>query len=184
MGFAPRNPALDTHVYEVHSPDGRTEALDANVIAEAIYAKYDANWLQCVVQDAIMDYHNGTSMAVAPDYQVIAIDGRKIVKHSTRGCELCCKWKDSSTSWQRLSDLKESHPLQVAEFVFAAQIADEPAFNWWVSWVLKKRDWVVSLVKHQLDTTSGLISLGFNSPRLLRKPMPLIMSLVLPSSVI
>ena len=29
------------------------------------------------------------------------------------------------------------------------QIADEPAFNWWVSWVLKKRDRIISLVKRR-----------------------------------
>ena len=34
----------------------------------------------------------------------------------------------------------------MAEFAFAVQIAGEPAFNWWVSWVLKKRDQIVSLV--------------------------------------
>ena len=28
-------------------------------------------------------------------------------------------------------------------------IADEPAFNWWVTWVLKKRDRNISLVKRQ-----------------------------------
>eukprot|EP00956_Cyclotella_meneghiniana_P007920 scaffold10518_cov43-Cyclotella_meneghiniana.AAC.2 len=26
-------------------------------------------------------------------------------------------------------------------------IAEEPAFNWWVGWVLKKRDRIISLVK-------------------------------------
>ncbi len=26
-------------------------------------------------------------------------------------------------------------------------IADEPAFNWWVTWVLEKRDLIISLVK-------------------------------------
>jgi hypothetical protein len=45
--------------------------------------------------------------------------------------------------------LKEFHPLQVAEFAFAAQIADEAEFNWWFSWVLNKRAWIISLVKHQ-----------------------------------
>ena len=48
-----------------------------------------------------------------------------------------------------MRDLKESHPLQVAEFAFAANIADEPAFNWWVGWVLKKRDSIISLVKRR-----------------------------------
>ena len=58
------------------------------------------------------------------------VDGKTIIKRSTRGWELCGEWKDGSTSLQKLSDLKESHPLQVAEFAFAAQLADEPAFSW------------------------------------------------------
>eukprot|EP00804_Cyclotella_cryptica_P001262 CCRYP_012757-RA/>CCRYP_012757-RA protein AED:0.45 eAED:0.45 QI:0/-1/0/1/-1/1/1/0/166 len=86
-------------------------------------------------------------MAVARDDQVLIIDGKKIIKRSTCSWELCCEWKGGSTSWQKLLDLKESHPLQVAKFAFAVQIADEPAFNWWVSWVLKKRDRIISLDK-------------------------------------
>jgi hypothetical protein len=45
--------------------------------------------------------------------------------------------------------LKEWHPVQVAEFAIATGIADEPAFNWWVTCVLKKRDWIISLVKRR-----------------------------------
>jgi hypothetical protein len=45
--------------------------------------------------------------------------------------------------------LKESHPLQVAEFAYMAGKAGEPAFNWWVGWVIKKRDRIISLVKHR-----------------------------------
>jgi hypothetical protein len=66
-----------------------------------------------------------------PFNQVSVVDGKKIIKCSIRGWELCCKWKDDSTSWHKLFNLKESHPLQVAEFAFAVQIADEPDFNWW-----------------------------------------------------
>ena len=149
IGSAHRNPALDTHVYEVYFPNRRTEELAANVIAEAVYAQCDTKGNQHVLLDAIMDYRKDPSVAVARNDQVTVVDGKKIVKHSTRGWELCCEWKDGSTSWQKLSDLKESHPLQVAEFPFAAQIADEPAFNWWVSWVLKRRDRVVSQVKRR-----------------------------------
>eukprot|EP00804_Cyclotella_cryptica_P020326 CCRYP_014066-RA/>CCRYP_014066-RA protein AED:0.16 eAED:0.16 QI:0/0/0/1/1/1/3/0/747 len=149
VGTAHANPALDTRIYEVRFPDGRTEELAANVIAEAVYAQCDADGNQYVLLDAIVDYRKDPSVAVARNDQVSVVDGKKIVKRSTRGWELCCEWKDGSTSWQKLSDLKESHPLQVAEFAFAAQIADEPAFNWWVSWVLKKRDRIVSLVKRR-----------------------------------
>jgi hypothetical protein len=149
VGTAHHNPVLDSQVYEVWFPDGRTEELAANVIAEAIYAQCDADRNQYVLLDTIVDYHKDSSMAVARDAQVTIVDGKKIIKHSTRSWELCCEWKDGSTSWQKLSELKESHPLQVAEFVFAVQIANEPAFNWWVSWVLKKRDQITALAKRQ-----------------------------------
>ena len=56
MGTAHHNPALDTHVYEVQFPDGRTEELAANIIAEAVYAQCDANGNQYVLLDAIIDY--------------------------------------------------------------------------------------------------------------------------------
>jgi hypothetical protein len=135
VGTAHQNPALDSCIYEVWFPDGRTEELAANVIAEAVYAQCDADGNQYVLLDAIVYYRKDPSVAVARDNQVSIVNGKKIVKCSTRGYELCCEWKDGSTSWQKLADLKESHPLQVAEFAFAAQIADEPAFNWWVSWI-------------------------------------------------
>ena len=57
------------------------------------------------------------------------------------------KWRDGSTSWEKLSDLKESHPIEVAEYAVSQDIADEPAFNWWVGHVLKKRHHIISVVK-------------------------------------
>jgi hypothetical protein len=134
-------------MYEVYFPDGRTEELATNVIAEGVYAQCDADRNRCVLLDAIIDYHTDPSVAVSRNNQVSVINGKKIVKRTTRGWELWCKWKDDSTSWQKLSDLKESHPLQVDGFAFAMQIANEPALNWCVSWVFKKRDWIISQVK-------------------------------------
>ena len=93
----------------------------ANVIAEAIYAQCDTDGNQYVLLDAIVDYQKDPSMAAAQNAQGTIVDGKKIVKHFTHCWELCCEWKDSSTSWKKLSDLKESHPLQVAEFAFAVQ---------------------------------------------------------------
>ena len=39
-----------------------------------------------------------------------------------------------------MSDLKESHPVQTAKFAVAQRTDHEPAFNWWMKHVLKKRD--------------------------------------------
>ena len=43
--------------------------------------------------------------------------------------------------------MKESYPVQTAEFAKASGIADEPAFAWWVNSVIKKRNRIVSKVK-------------------------------------
>ena len=55
-------------------------------------------------------------------------------------------WKDGTESWVPLRELKESHPVQVAEYAIMAEIADEPAFAWWVPHTIKKRDQIISKV--------------------------------------
>ena len=57
------------------------------------------------------------------------------------------QWKDGSTSWEKFSKLKESHPMQTAEFAVALGINHEPAFNWWVEHVLKKRDKIIASIR-------------------------------------
>ncbi len=117
--------------------------------SEALYAQCNPDGNQYVLLDFIVDYQRDLDVAVRRNDQVKIINGKKVVSRSTQGWELCCEWKDGSTSWQKLSDLKELHPLQVAEFALATGIADKPAFNWWVSWVLKKRERIISLVKRR-----------------------------------
>eukprot|EP00804_Cyclotella_cryptica_P022264 CCRYP_020542-RA/>CCRYP_020542-RA protein AED:0.22 eAED:-0.25 QI:0/0/0/0.5/1/1/2/0/420 len=138
-------------LHRKRDPDGSlVGTAHANpALNKAVYAQCDADGNQYVLLDAIVDYRKDPSVAVARKDQISVVDGKKIVTRSTKGWELCCKWKDGSTSWQKLSDLKESHPLQVAEFAFAGQIADKPSFNWWVNLVLKKRDRIISLVKRR-----------------------------------
>ncbi len=47
----------------------------------------------------------------------------------------------------KMSNLKESHPIQINEFVIQIGVALEPGFNWWVFHVLKKQDAITLLVK-------------------------------------
>ena len=42
--------------------------------------------------------------------------------------------------------MKESHPVEMAEFVMARGISDKPAFCWWVPYTLKKSDAIISTV--------------------------------------
>ncbi|KAL7474119.1 hypothetical protein ACHAW6_000113 [Cyclotella cf. meneghiniana] len=133
---------MDTCVYEVCFPDGRTEELVANTIAAALYTQCNPDGSKYILLDTIMDFRKNPHVAISWNGQ------------SMYGWELCCEWKDGSTSWQKLSNIKESHPLQVAEFALALCIANEPAFNCWVSWVLKKRYQIISLA-YAIDKATG-----------------------------
>ncbi len=52
-----------------------------------------------------------------------------------------------STSWEKLSNMKESHPLQMAEYAIAMGVDHESSFNWWVLHMLKKHDSIIALEK-------------------------------------
>ena len=55
------------------------------------------------------------------------------------GWKICYQWKDGSTLWEKLPNIKEYHLVQTAEFAVAQGIDHEPDFNWWVKHVLKKK---------------------------------------------
>ena len=56
-------------------------------------------------------------------------------------------WSDDSHSWIDLKYLKESNPVDVAEFAEVHGLSKEPAFAWWVPFTLRKRDVIISAVK-------------------------------------
>ena len=66
------------------------------------------------------------------------------------GWELLVKWRDQRESWVRLCELKESHPIETAEFAMARGIQDQPAFAWWVPFTLRKRDAIVYAIKSRV----------------------------------
>ena len=70
----------------------------------------------------------------------IAGDGsrNRHMRCTTKGWKLCVSWKDGTTSWETLSNLKESNPVQVAEYAVTNKIDDAPAFAWWVKDVLRR----------------------------------------------
>jgi len=64
------------------------------------------------------------------------------------------KWKDDSETWIKLKDIKESNPIEVAEYAKARNISNEPAFAWWVPYTLRKRDVILSAVRKRVRKTS------------------------------
>jgi hypothetical protein len=49
------------------------------------------------------------------------------------------EWNNGSNSWVVLKDLKDTNPVQIAEYAVVNNLtSNEPAFQWWVPFVLKK----------------------------------------------
>ena len=86
-------------------------------------------------------------MAIPKEAGTFTFKGRTHQKKTTRGLSLCIPWKDGSTSWEPLKDLKESNPLGVAEYVVMNGIQNKPTFAWWVPFALKQTDHIIKTVK-------------------------------------
>ena len=82
IGRAAANPILDTHEYIVEFEDGDEAQLNANLIAEAMYAQCDPDGNQYVLLDSLVD-HRRLDTAVRPaDQKVVQPDGRTYMKRN------------------------------------------------------------------------------------------------------
>ena len=149
------NPILNSVVYDVEFPDGTIREYAANIIAENMLTQVDSEGFSLTMMEGIIDYRKDAATAVSKDDQwVVTRRGQKRRRKTTCGWKLLVQWKDGTESWIHLKDLKESHPVEVAEFAKARGTSDEPAFVWWVPYTLKKRDVILSAVKSRICKTT------------------------------
>jgi Reverse transcriptase (RNA-dependent DNA polymerase) len=146
IGKSNPNPILDTSLYNVEFEDGTVESYAANQIAEAIYSQVDTEGNQYLLIDEVID-HKKLGDALSGDDAYVEIKGRRVPKKTTKGWKLLVRWKDGSTQWVRLADLKESNPVELAEYAVGNKLVNEPAFQWWVPYTIKKRDRIISKIK-------------------------------------
>ncbi len=139
-----------------------------------MYAQSDPDGNQYVFLDSIVD-HRRLDTAIRPsDQKVVRLDGRTYMKRSTIGWQVCCQWKDGSTSWENLADLKDSHPLETAEYPVTQGIDHEPAFNWWFPHVLKKHDQIILLVcKRTTRYLKRTHKFGIEGPKTVKEALAL-----------
>ena len=149
------NPMLNSIVYDVEFPDGTVREYSANLIAENMLTQVDSDGYSLTLMEAIVDYRKDESGAISKDDGfVITKRGKKQPRKTTAGWDLLVRWKDQSENWIPLKDMKESHPVDVAEFAKARGIHEEPAFVWWVPYTLRKRDVILSMVKSRVRKTT------------------------------
>ena len=127
--------------------DGEKSSLSANYIAENLFTQIDDDGNRQVLLNEIIDHCTTGRQVMQQDAFIMAKKGVRRRKETTTVWEILVQWKDGSTKWVVLKDMKESYPIQVAEYAIASCISMEPAFAWWVNHVLKKRNQIISKVK-------------------------------------
>jgi hypothetical protein len=130
------NPLLDTHIYKLQYPNGHIEEFATNQIAENLYAQMDEFGYNEGILDEIIDVRKNADAIPASEGFVESIHGIRKPVITTKGWDVQVRWRDGSFDWLPLSDIKESNPVQCAEYAILHGMDKEPAFNWWVRSVL------------------------------------------------
>ena len=137
------NPYLDTSLYEIEFNDGHVKSYAANLIAENIYEQLDDVGNKYHLIDEIIDHQKDNSAMSHKDSEY-TFRGCTNQKRMTRGWFLCVQWKDGSTSWEHLHDLKRIQSSGGCQILhFQSSLTKEPAFIWWVPFALKRRDRII-----------------------------------------
>ena len=158
------NPVLNTLVYECKFNDGTIKEYAANMIASNIYEEGDADVLSSSLFHQIVD-HKSTGEAIKmKDKYIITRTGTRQMRQTTVGWSFLVKWGDGSQQWVDLKVLKESNLMQVGEYVIARGIQDEPAFAWWVPYVMKKRNVIFAMVKARIHRMTHKYGIELPAP--------------------
>ena len=170
IGNYNENPVLNTLVYNVEFPDGEIKKYAANIIAENVLSQCDVDGHYTNLMEAIIDHKRDGSAVKMCDKYIKTKSGNKL-RQTTVGWQFLIKWKDGTKQWIPLKVLKESNPIEVAEYVTARNIEDEPAFAWWVPYTLRKRDVIISAVNSRVKKRTH--KYGIEVPRTIEEALRL-----------
>jgi hypothetical protein len=147
IGRSHVNPLLNSRMYQVEFTDGTRQDYAANMIAEAIYSQVDDEGNKLLLFNDVIAHRKNKKAVKKQDMYIRSTNGNKHMKKTTIGWEFCMSWKDGSTSWETLANLKSSYPIQIADYAIANNTADEPAFAWWIPPHLHHKERILKALK-------------------------------------
>ncbi len=169
VGTYHHNPLLNTRVYLTEFPDGHIMEYSANTVAEAIYDSIDDDGIETLIFDEIIGHES--------DETAISIEEAALMKemernnepihgsnnlhplYTMKGWHICISWKDGSTTWHAVADIKNSNPVQLAEYAMRNNLQNQPAFSWWIKPTLKKKQSFIHAIKARYATRSHKFSI-------------------------
>ena len=155
QGRSNPNPLLDTSVYEIEFPDGGVEEFATNTIIESLYDSIDGNARSSSFITGVID-HRKDDTALSNDESLVKLNDHVKRVATTKGWELKVQWLDGTSNWLPLKDVKQSNPLEVAEYAISRDLEKEPAFKWWVGNIIRTRRRCISRLKATRRCKDGL----------------------------
>ena len=143
---------LNSCIYKVEFKYGTTDIISANNIANYIWDQVDTNGYSDTLLDSILDC-KFDSKAVTGDGYIMDQNGKKCLHKTAAGVKMKVSLRSGDKiikTWLPLKDLKESNPVQVAEFAKTRGLDTKPEFKWWVNHTLKKRDIIIAYITARL----------------------------------
>jgi hypothetical protein len=138
----------------------------ANMITENMHAQCEDKGNQFNLMKCILDHKTDAHAVDRADMCINHVINTQ-VHNTTRGWQLCVKWKYETKIWERLSDLSESKPVEVSEYVVSKNLHDSPAFVLWVPYVLKKYSHIIASVTNIYH--KGTHTFGIEAPKSLEE---------------
>ncbi len=101
------NPLRDHSRYEVELPDGTTDEIEANIIAESMVAECDPEGRQYRIFSEISDHRKDETALNVAQGSFTTSAGNPVSKKTTRGWHLLIEWRDGSMDGHKLADIKD-----------------------------------------------------------------------------
>ena len=169
IGKHNQNPLLDTSVYEVRFDDGAEARHSANIIAENIYSQEDKDGVTVSYIQEIVDHKLDSTAVPKSEGTVEGHNGTPQKRKTTKGWSLLVELKNGTFEWVKLKDLKESHPIEVANYARDRGLMDEPAFAWWVPWTLNQVTRTLKAMKTRYHRTTS--KFGIELPKTVKRAL-------------
>jgi hypothetical protein len=129
------NPLLNSLHYEWEFDDGTVKEYVVNTIASNIFIESDEDGFLSSILYHIVDYKSSGEAVKMADKYFLTSTGTKHMRQTTQGWKFLDKWSNGLRQLIDLKLLKESNLVKVAEYATSHNIAEEPAFAWWVPYV-------------------------------------------------
>ena len=146
IGRRNANPFLDTRVHESEFPEDEGVTIFSTTAATSLFDNCLYYGKDLMLFRSLL-YHKSDMMSVQRVDAFMKRNGSNSEsKKTTRGWKILVEFFDGTMKKEKLSDLKDSYPVQVSEYASGNRIIDEPTSSWWARYILNKRRSILSKV--------------------------------------